>query len=88
MIAGQRWLTRSGAVVEIVERRDTGLTKYDRMGVHSRAILLICRFVQYAGAEPLTDEPPRQFALHEDGYYCGHKDHALDLVMMVQQVAA
>ena len=87
MIVGQRYLTRSGAVVEIIERRDTGLTKYDRMGVKSRAYLLIVQIVTCADGTPAVTDAPRQYALHDDGHYCG-QDHALDLVRMVQRAAA
>lgn len=89
MIVGQRWLTRSGAVVEIIERRDTGLVM---RGLDCRplgpAMMLICRLVRYVdGHEPLTDEPPQQFALFDDGTYTS-RPHALDLMTPVQAVAA
>jgi hypothetical protein len=87
MTPGQRYLTRSGAVVEIIERRDTGLTKCDRMGVKSRAYLLIVQIVTCADGTPAVTDAPRQYALHDDGNYCG-QDHALDLVQRVMERAA
>ncbi len=89
MKAGQRWITRSGAVVEIIERRDTGLIRYDlQWKPYGKAYMLICRLVRYVdGREPLTDEPPTIFGLHDDGRY-GSGENALDLVRMVEKVAA
>lgn len=88
MTPGQRWITRSGAVIEITERRDTGLVM---RGMDLRplgpAMMLICRFVRYADGDPLTDEPPRTFALYDDGTYTSIP-HALDLVTLVLEVAA
>lgn len=80
MMVGQRWLTRSGAVIEIIERRDAGLVM---RGLDMRPLgpawMLICRYV-----EP---EPARQFALHDDGTYTSIP-HALDLMTQVLELAA
>ena len=89
MTPGQRWLTRSGAVVEIVERRDTGLVTHDlEWKPTGKAYMLICKFIRYVdGVDPLTDEPPTIFGLHDDGCY-GAREHPLDLMRLCQQVAA
>ncbi len=84
---GNRYITRGGAVVEVVSIKDTGLTVYDvNWKPLGTSKLVICKFVQYAGQEPLTDEPPRQFAVHEDGQYLSDMNHALDLVSPVQSL--
>ena len=86
---GNRYITRGGAVIEVVSIQDTGLIVYDsnwkKLGTSK---LVICKFVQYAGGEPITDEPPRKFAVHEDGQYLSDMPHALDLVREVQEVRA
>jgi hypothetical protein len=87
MKAGERWITRGGAVVEVVAVKNTGLTIMDMMGKPLReAKLVVCRFVAYAHGQPIRGDEPGQFAVHEDGYYLSNDDHALDLVAKVAEV--
>lgn len=88
MMPGQHWVTRGGAVVEIVERRDTGLTQYDKSGAPHKAFMLICRVVTCAdGTDAALLDAPRQFGLFDDGSY-GARAHELDLVQRVAEAAA
>lgn len=84
---GKRYMTRSGAMVEVVRRIDTGLTKYqpDSWKAIAKAYLIVCRIVRYADGSPADPNMPREICVHDDGFYT-NEDHELDLVSEVQSL--
>lgn len=85
---GKRYMTRSGAMVEVVRKIDTGHMRYDKDSwkALSKAYLIVCRIMRFANGQAADPDSPREICVHEDGYYT-NEEHELDLVSEVQQFA-
>jgi len=84
---GHRYMTRSGAMVEVVRRIETGHMRYDKDSwkALSKAYLIVCRIVRFANGESADPDSPREICVHDDGFYT-NEDHELDLIREVQQL--
>jgi hypothetical protein len=85
--AGLRFVTRSGAIVKLVERLDTGHQKRDLQisAPLGAAYLLLCRVERNADGSAPSE--PQEFAVHEDGSYLASGEHAFDLIREVAAAA-
>lgn len=84
---GKRYMTRSGAMVEVVRRIDTGLTKYqpDSWKALGKVYLIVCRIIRYANGSQADPDNPCEICVHDDGFYT-NEDHELDLIAEVQSL--
>jgi hypothetical protein len=89
LAAGQRYLTRSGAVVRVAQRLDTGLIRRDPVTWESRgtAYLFLCVIERFSFGTIAEDDNHR-IAVHEDGRYLPDGESPLDLVAELEAVAA
>lgn len=74
---GLKFYNRAGAIVEIIERRNTGLTKFTLdWKPAGNALMIVCRTVNGNG----------NYCVFETGNYHPSTDHALDLVREIESV--
>ena len=85
----RRYLTRSGALVRVAQRLDTGLTKRDPRTWESlgTAYLFICVIERFSFGTIAEDDNHR-IVVHEDGAYLPDGESPLDLVAELEAVAA